>query len=202
MNKTCTFLILLIPVLSFSQQKSQINIGVNGAVGWGKIQGLRGHVGVNLGKFIIDGLVVGVSSEFSSSGFNSRKISDQIFFGGMPNSIDFSRNTEIKLAAFSKYYFIKGGFSPFVIAEIGGKFRKQSGAYYQEPKLSNSLVSPHIALGMGVSSQIGKKRRTAIELSYLFENTGKLPAFNYSGPSRVTKPLMGKLNFGLQFFLK
>lgn len=202
MHKISIFLILFIPVLSFSQQKSQLNIGVNGAAGWGEIQGLQGHFGINLGKFVVDGLVVGVSSEFSTGGFNSRKLSDRYGSVGLPNTVDFNRNTEIKLAAFSKYYFIKGRFSPFVIAELGGKFRKQSGAFYQEPITSNSLISPHMALGLGISSLVGKKKQMAVELSYLLENTGRLPAFNHSGPSATPKPIMGKVNLGVQFFLK
>lgn len=202
MHKISIFLILLIPVLSFSQQKSQLNLGVNVAVGCHENQGLQGHFGINLGKFVVDGLVVGVSSEFSTNGFNSRKLSDRYGSVGLPNTVDFNRNTEIKLAAFSKYYFIKGRFSPFVITELGGKFRKQSGAFYQEPIISNSLISPHMALGMGISSMVDEKRRMALELSCLLENTGRFPAFNHSGASATSKPIMGKVNLGLQFFLK
>lgn len=202
MRKVTLFVLLFFPVIGFSQQKTGLNLGITGGGGWGGVQGLQGHLGVNLGKFVSKGLIVGVSSEFSTNGYNASKIHDQYDTPGQTNSAGFVRNTQARVSLYSKYYFSKGRFSPFAIAEVGGRLRKQAGAFDGEPKLSNSLWIPHLAFGAGVSANVGKKRNMAIELSYLLENSGRYPSFNNSLPLKQSKSVTGKLNLGLQFFLK
>lgn len=202
MNRITLLIFLLLPVIGLSQSKSQLNIGLTGGLGWGGVQGFRGHSGVNIGKFVADGLVIGVSSEFSKSGYKSLSILDQFGSSAEIHTIDFVRNTQAKVSVFSKYYLTRGRVMPFLLAEVGGKFRRQAGSYDGGATLSNSLFSPHVALGAGVSALLGKKRNTALELSYLLENSGRYPTFNHSFSGRPAKGITGQLNLGLQFFLK
>ncbi|KPM48826.1 hypothetical protein [Jiulongibacter sediminis] len=202
MNRITLLIFLLLPVIGLAQSKSQLNIGLTGGLDWGGVHGFRGHSGVNIGKFVSDGLVIGVSSEFSTSGYKSLSVMGQFGSTGEINNIDFVRNSQTKVSVYSKYYLTEGRVMPFLMAEVGGMFRRQAGSYDGETTLSNSLFSPHVAIGAGVSTILGKKRNTALELSYLLENSGRYPTFNHEFNGRPVKGITGQLNLGLQFFLK
>ncbi|MGR3811681.1 hypothetical protein [Jiulongibacter sp. NS-SX5] len=196
MKNIFLLLICLFPFISFAQSKGDINLGVTGGGGWGQIQGFQGNIGLNAGKIISNGLVLGVNTQFHTNGYN---------FSGLDYPASYwhkSRNYEVTTALFAKQYLGKARFKPFFNAELGVKYRNQTGSSGQEPSQSQAIVLPHVGLGFGVAGFMGKKKNIALELGYTLTNAAKWPVFNLEMPMKSTKPISGRLNLGVQFFLK
>ena len=188
----------LLPFIGLAQNQGQFALGVSSNASWGGLRGYQPSFALHAGKFIAKNFEVGVNTSFAGNQYPRNSLY-QYGTPTSPDGIGTVKNRSLGLNGYSKYYFGDRLFRPFAQGELGLIYRSQIRAT-SDANAKEFTISPHIALGAGVSSFLGKNRRAALEVSYLIQNVGKIPNIDF--PNQKNKALEGRLNIGFKYILK
>lgn len=190
---------MLLPFIGLAQNKGQFSVGVGYNASWGGLQGFQPSFHLNAGKFIGKNFEVGINTSFAGNQYPSNRLNEILNIPTDLNNMGTIKKRSFGLNAFSKYYIGENRIRPFALAEVGMNYRSQKGSY-TDLNSSGYTLSPHFALGVGVSSFLDKKRRAALEISYQIQNIGKIPNLDFD--YLKTRNLEGRLNLGFKYIIK